>query len=205
MAVRGKEIPTIDVEMVTIQVEGSENELGLYTASQIQVSPQVETIEAVKLVVKNRLIAQKRKQEMITGHEITLTDNVFNVQLVEILQGGEIIKDVNGKITGYNPPLTGSGELGKVFSLNAYSTIYDASGLIQGYEKIVYPHCTGNPVTLNSQDGTFRAPEYTITSAPNKNEPAYRIEYVEMLPNLEDYKDGDEETVTPPEAEGETE
>ena len=85
------EIATIDCSLVTIQV--GENEFGFDTANQIQVEPQTEDEDAVKLVVKGILRAQKPGQKTITGNEITLTDNVFNPELVLVLQGGTIEYD----------------------------------------------------------------------------------------------------------------
>ena len=48
MLKKGNEIPTIDVNLVTISLEGSENELGLDTANKIAVEPAIETTDAVK-------------------------------------------------------------------------------------------------------------------------------------------------------------
>ena len=73
-----------------------------------------------------------------------------------------------------------------IFKLNAYSAIYNAAGVITGYEKTVYPNCQGQPVAFNSEDGTFRAPEYTITSAPDTGEAPYEISWVADLPDLID-------------------
>ena len=88
---KGHEIATIDVALVTVTTtEGTPREIGLTTATQIQVDPQIETTDAIKLIVKSILIAQKREKQTITGNQITLTDNVFNPELVQILQGGEI-------------------------------------------------------------------------------------------------------------------
>ena len=56
---RGNEIPTIDVALVTMEVSGQENEIALDTASTIEVNPTSETEDAVQLIVKGRLIAQK--------------------------------------------------------------------------------------------------------------------------------------------------
>lgn len=192
MAVKkGHEIPTIDVALVSIKPKDSETEIILNTASQIQVSAQIETEDAVKLIVKGRLIAQKPSTSTITGNAITLTDNVFNPEVVKILQGGNIRywqeegKETSGDedkgfgVAGYTPPTTGSGEKGEVFTLCAYSAIYNTAGLITGYEKISYPNCQGVPVALNSEDGAFRAPEYTINSAPDENEAPYDIEYID--------------------------
>lgn len=191
------EIPTIDVNLVTIETSNG-YEYGFDTSNQIEVSPQVEETDAVKLVVKGKLRAQKPKESTITGHEITLHDNVFNPELVKTLQGGTILywqdeqKTTKGTtpsdygVASYTPPVAGSGEKGEVFKLNAYSAIYNAAGVITGYEKTTYPNCQGQPVAFNSEDGTFRAPEYTINSAPNTGEAPYTMDWVPDLPELID-------------------
>lgn len=190
------EIATIDVSLVTIEVDG--NEFGFDTASSIEVEPQINEEDAITLVVKGILRAQKPAVSTITGNQITLTDNVFNPELVQVLQGGKIKywtseehttegdNDAGFGISSYTPPVAGSADKGKVFKLNAYSAQYDASGQIVQYEKITYPNCQGTPVALNSEDGAFRAPEYTINSAPKSNEAPYVIKYVDELPTLQD-------------------
>lgn len=192
---KGHEIPTIDVAMVTIAVSGG-TEIALQTASKIAVSVQTETEDAVKLVIKGKLIAQKPETTTLTGNTVTLTDNVFNPEMVKILQGGtikywsseaqttEADTDAGYGVSSYTPPVAGSDDKGTPFTLNAYSAIYDAAGLITGYEKISYPNCQGTPVALNSEDNVFRAPEYTINSAPKTGEAPYKITYVKNLPTV---------------------
>ena len=180
------EIATIDCSLITIGYE--ETEFGFDTSNKLEVEPQIETTDAVKLVVKGVLRAQKGEESTITGHQITLTDNVFNPELVQILQGGSIEWDTDGNtLKKYTPPVAGSSEKGKVFTLNAYSAQYNAAGQIVKYEKIMYPNCQGVPVAFSSEDGVFRAPEYTINSAPNTGEPPYEISYVDALPTLEEH------------------
>ena len=192
---KGHEIPTIDVSMVTVEVTGGK-EIALQTASKIAVSVQTETEDSVKLVVKGKLIAQKPETTTITGNTVVLTDNVFNPELVKILQGGTVKywtsteqttegdSDAGFGVSSYTPPLAGSDDKGTPFTLNAYSAIYDAAGLVTGYEKIAYPNCQGTPVALNSEDNVFRAPEYTINSAPKTGEAPYKITYVKTLPTV---------------------
>lgn len=189
------EIPTIDVALVTITTAAGQ-ELGFDTANNIAVEVQTEDEDAVKLVVKGVLRAQKPEQQTITGHQITLTDNVFIPELVKILQGGTILwwGDVEHSTTSetettygvakYTPPVTGSGVKGELFTLNAYSAIYNAAGVITGYEKTSYPNCQGVPVAFNSEDGAFRAPEYTINSAPAEGEAPYTMDWIDELPTL---------------------
>lgn len=189
------EIPTIDCELITIETvvtpaSGSDpavtREFGFTTANKLGVEPQVETTDGVKLIIKGKLKAQKKEQSTITGHQLTLTDNVFNPELVKILQGGTIAYDTSGNLTGYTPPVIGSDDKGEVFKLNAYSAQYNAAGQIVNYEKITYPNCTGIPVAFSAEDGVFRAPEYTINSAPDTGEAPYVISYVTALPTLTD-------------------
>lgn len=181
------EIATIDCNLITIELPDG-REFGFDTANKLEVEPQIEEEDAVKLVVKGILRAQKQKTSTITGHELTLTDNVFNPELVLALQGGEIIYDPENpdEIVGYNPPVAGSTDKGEVFKLNAYTAQYDASGQIVKYERMSYPNCQGVPVAFNSEDGAFRAPEYTINSAPKTGEPPYQLTYVKSLPILVD-------------------
>ena len=191
--VRGSEIPTIDVALVTITTKTSggvvDKEYALDTASKIAVTPEIETQDAIKLMIKGALKAQKRKQSTLTGHTIVLTDNVFNPQIVQILQGGTItfgVGDQAAVVTKYVPPNAGADEAdrGKVFELNAYSAIYNSAGLVTGYEKITYPNCKGEPISLSSEDNVFRVSEYTITSAPEVGTSPYELNYVTTLPTV---------------------
>lgn len=181
------EIATIDCALVTIAIDnnGTIDEFGFETASQIDVATQTEEQDAVKLVIKGKLKAQKKKSVVVTGNQITLHDNVFNPELVIALQGGTATYDgTTGALTGYTPPVVGADFHPTNFTLNAYSAQYNAAGQIVNYEKISYPNCTGNPISFNSQDNTFRAPEYVIDSAPNNGEAPYVITYVSSLPTL---------------------
>lgn len=183
---RMQEIATIDCELITIKPSGtSTDEYALNTASKIQVDIQTETQDAVKLIIKGVLKAQKHKQVTVTGNQITLTDNVFTPQLVQMLQGGTITTDTTtGKITGYTPPVVGSDTSLPVFELCAYSAQYNAAGQIVQYEKITYPNCQGNPISMSSEDNVFRVSEYVIDSAPNTGEAPYTITYVSSLPTV---------------------
>lgn len=188
------EIPTIDVAMVMISTATTAYVLD--TASQIAVEPQIETEDAVKLIIKGMLKAQKGEVSTLTGNQITLTDNVFAPELVKMLQGGtikwwsdaqrttETDSPTEFGISSYMPPVAGSSEKGEIFTLDAFSAQYDTSGQIVQYEKISYPNCQGVPIAFGSEDGAFRAPEYTINSAPKTGEAPYVIHYVKTLPTV---------------------
>lgn len=183
-------IPTIDVSLVVVRtgvVDGDDTnatEIAVDTANKVGVEPQTETTDAIKLVKLGRLIAQKPATTTITGHQITLTDNVFIPELVKILQGGTV--EGTGDTLTYTPPVAGSTDKGQVFELDCYSAQYDASGQIVRYEKTTYPNCQGTPVAMSSEDDVFRVPEYIINSAPKEGEAPYKISYVKTLPQFTD-------------------
>ena len=87
---RGTEIPTIDVVLVTIQPEGGGDEIAFDTASQIEVEPQIEEADPVQLIIKGVLKAQKPATATLSANQVTLTDNVFTPELVQVLEGGTI-------------------------------------------------------------------------------------------------------------------
>lgn len=172
-------IPTIDVSLVVVRTASVE--IAVDTANKIAVEAQTEESDAIKLVKLGKLIAQKPATTTITGHTITLTDNVFIPEVVKIFQGGTLGETSDG-YPSYTPPVSGSTDKGEVFELDCYSAVYDSSGQIVKYELITYPNCQGTPVVLNTEDDVFRLPEYTINSAPKKNEAPYKISYVDELP-----------------------
>lgn len=182
---RSWEIPTIDCALITISAASlGADELVLDTASQIQVTPNIETQDALTLVVKGILRSQKPQQNTLTGNTIVLTDNVFNPDLVKILQGGTITTDPDtGRLIGYTPPVNGApvADQGEIFTLNCYSAIYSAAGILRGYEKIMYPNCQGVPISLSAEDDVFRVSEYTINSAPDMGEAPYTMQW--LLPD----------------------
>ena len=183
----------IDAALVVMRTK-SGKKLGLDTASQVEVAIASETTDAVKLIIKGKLKAQKKAKTTVTGHTITLTDNVFNYEEAQILQGGTIYYWTSAEktdksaaktefgIAGYEPPVAGSGETGEAFDLDIYSAVYDTAGEIVNYQKVTYPNCTGNPFGVGAQDDTFYVGSITIDSAPATGQAPYSIETVDKLP-----------------------
>lgn len=183
----------IDVSLIVVRTgdDSTGLEIAVDTSNKLGVEPQVEEQEGIKLMKLGKLIAQKLPKSTITGHQLTLTDNVFTPLLMKIFQGGSITGE--GATLKYTPPVAGSTEAGEIFELDAYSARYDASGQIVEYEKITYPNCQGTPVAINTEDDVFRLPEYIINSAPNTGQAPYEISYVSALPDFssaEETEDG---------------
>lgn len=176
----------IDCSMIVVTTEEETPRcLAVTSGAKLGVEPQIEVTEAVKCIIKGVLKAQKKETKTITGHTLTLTDNLTIIELIEILQGGTLKKDEAGNITGYTPPVAGKAYSPTPFTLDAYSAQLDTGGNVVCYEKVSYPGCTGSPVGLNSEDNVFRAAEYTINSAPGNGQPPYTIAYVDALPAVD--------------------
>ena len=177
-------IPTIDVALVVVRTgdDSSGLEIAVDTANQVQVEPQTSESDPIQLIKLGKLLAQKLGKTTITGHQITLTDNVFTPLLAKIFQGGTI--EGEGTSLVYTPPVAGSTDAGEIFELDCYSAVYDASGQIVKYECITYPNCQGTPFGVGAQDDTFRLPEYVINSAPKTGQAPYTIKYLAALPDF---------------------
>lgn len=180
-----REAATIDCCMIVLTPENGAP-IGITSNVKITAEPQIETTEAVKLIIKGVLKAQKPESKTITGHTLTLTDNMTILEALPILQGGELKKDEQGNITGYTPPAVGQAYKPQKFTLDTYSSVLDTGGNVVKYEQITYPGCTGQPITLGSEDNVFRIHEYAITSAPGNGESPYVLAYVEALPTLQE-------------------
>ena len=184
---KGHETATIDCAMIVLTTEeDTPRVIGTDTGTKIAVEADIDQQDGIKLIIKGTLKAQKTEKVTITGHTITLTDNMTILELIEILQGGTLVKDeTTGKITSYTPPVSGTAYKPTKFKMEVYSAIYDQADIV-GYEKITYPGCEGQPVALGSEDDVFRVTDYTIKSAPGAGQAPYRIDYVEELPTLVD-------------------
>lgn len=180
-AVKKKGYATIDVVMVVLR--GKDLEIAIDTANQIQVAPQTETTDAIKLIKDGRVLAQKPEVVTLTNQQITLTDNIFYPEVVKMLQGGTVTKGADG-IVSYTPPVMGSTDKGEVFEMDVYSSVYDEAGDIVNYEKMTFPGCKGTPISISSQDNVFRLPEYVINSYAKKGVAPYKISYVDELPTF---------------------
>lgn len=185
-------IPTIDVEMAVFRFGAgvTKEEFAIDTASKVAVEPQTETEDAIKLIKgsSGKLLAQKPQTTTITGHQITMTDNVFVPQVVVLMQGGTYTENADGTAE-YVPPVSGSKDKGQVFETDFYSAVYDEAGDIVKYQKITYPNCKGSPITVNMEDNVFFQPELVINSAPKGGQPPYVISWVKELPEIEEGTD----------------
>jgi hypothetical protein len=177
---------TIDVSMVVVETYDTTPKVyGWKTATKAEVNADIEEQEAIKLIVKRRLIAQKPAEKTLTGNTITLTDALLIMEMLPLCNGGELVYDSEDttKIVGYRPPVVGEEIVKSKFRLSLYSAIMEGSS-VTGYMKVTYPGCEGNPIGLNAEDDVFNVSELEIVSAPGSGERAYEMDIVDELPTI---------------------
>ena len=173
------QIPTIHTTLVVIETADGRR-YGFDTATQVSIEKREEVTDGIVLNPKAILRAQVLEQVTPTGHELTLTDNILSPELMQIFEGGVLQYSPTdpSKIIGYRSPVVGSSVAKEKFTLYVYSSIYDASGEISGYERATYLGCEGRGVVLDSEDGAFRVPEYTVISAPNVGQSTIIVDWI---------------------------
>lgn len=146
------------------------------TASEVETEEVVEEGEEQSLIIKNKVIANRAAQDAVLGTDITMVDNVFCMEVIQLLQGGVL---EGGK---YTAPIIGELPAKTKFTTSLYSAIVSTDGDTGEFLKVKYPSCSGNSVPLTFKDGEYSAPEYTINSRPAQGQAAYTVEKVSSLP-----------------------
>ena len=182
-----EEVATIDASLIVLTPESGDGDaIGITTNTEVATEVQTETTDANKLIIKGVLKAQKKEKQTLTGIQLTLTDNMTVLDLAKAVQGGTILRDDQGRIIKYTPPIIGEDKEQEKYTVDVYSACMDSSGEIIKYEKTTYKHCTGQPFAYNAADDTWRSAQYVLLSLPKQGEPPYEIEYVDELPEVED-------------------
>ena len=173
-----------NIELVEIITEGITPKTYYFdTAEEATYSPTVsEGKEDVKRI-KNRIAAINRTEDIQYGSSITLKDNSFSPEVLEVVDGGTV-KKTSDKITGYTGSPSGTTVARKPFTLNLYTSEKSTSGGSINYYKFSYPNCKGTPAKFSFKDGEFMTPEYTIVSRPSKGAAPFDIDIVQALPNV---------------------
>ncbi len=81
---KGTEMAVIDCCMIVLTTEDESKSFGITSSVKLGVEPQIETTDPVKLIIKGVLKAQKKGKNTITGHQLTLTDNLTILEILNL-------------------------------------------------------------------------------------------------------------------------
>ena len=149
------------------------------TASEAGMEQITQEGEEQSLVIKSKVIANRPAINTVLGHDITLLDNVFCMEILQLMQGGKI------EGNKYTAPVIGEIPAKTKFEADFYSANVSTDGDTGDFMKFTFTGCTGNSVPLEIKDGEYIAPEYTINSRPPQGEALYTVEKVSSLPSFE--------------------
>lgn len=186
-AVKPTAIATIDAAMIVVTTKGSSpKSIGITSGQKVAIEAQIDTQEAIKLIVKGNLVAQKPEKKTLTGTKITISDRLTVLELLPLQNGGTLEYETDGKtIKAYHAPKVGEEVKHEKCDITLFSAVMEGSTVTK-YMAVTFPSCEGEPVALGAEDDVFNAPDYTLTSTPGKGESAYDIEFVDKLPTLTD-------------------
>lgn len=130
------------------------------------------------------ILAIVRTPDLLYGYNLTLTDNTFDPEIMALIEGGTVRKELE-KIVGYDSPMLSQGSVNmKQFRMHLYVANYAGDSIIN-YVKISLNNCTGSAPNM-SLGKEFYAPEFNIKAreATKAGLPIRSIDYVDELPTV---------------------
>ena len=125
--------------------------------------------------VHNKILGIKRTEDIVYGYKLKLKDNVFNMDLMQLIDGG--------KFEGQEYKGIPAGEVvdKDEFTLVVFSEELEYKKIV-GYVQFTWRHCLGKAPKWNIKDGKFIVPEFNAESIPDKGEKPISVKSVKELP-----------------------
>lgn len=171
----GKTLVNVIRCVITNEKTGNSFDIG-DTASEIDVDPILSQGKRDILRVKNKILAINQTEDICIGYTLKLTDNTFNLDVMQLVDGGSV--------SGSNYTSIPAGQVvdKDLFTLDIYTEEKDYSKTT-GYTKFTFKHCKGKVPKWKIKDGDFVVPEFTAESVPFRGEKTVEIESVTTLPD----------------------
>lgn len=152
------------------------------TAEEVGIEKVVsEGAEEIKRV-DDEILAVVSTQDIGYGYDLTLVDNVFQLDFLALLEGGTIRYDATEltKIVGYDDPMMSNGGSTTAFKLELYIPSYVGTD-IENYVKLTFPNCIGRADKLEFKK-EFVSPEFAVKAreATKISKPARYIDIVDL-------------------------
>lgn len=170
----GKSLVNVKKCVITNERTGAKFDIG-DTASEIDVDPILSAGKRDILRVKNKILAINETEDICIGYTLKLTDNTFNLDVMQIVDGGTTSSG------NYESVPAGTVVDKDLFTLEVYTEEKDYSRTT-GYTKFTFKHCKGKVPKWKIKDGDFVVPEFTAESIPFRGEKAVTIDSVASLP-----------------------
>jgi hypothetical protein len=180
-----KRVVATPLDINTNLVDTTAKAIVIETAEEISLDPVVSKGDEKILRNSDKILAVARTQDLVYGFDVKLKDNKFDLNFIQLLDGGTIKKDAQNNVTGYSTPKGTEGKTIKPFKLEVY--VEDVEGdSTKGYVKITLGKCEGTAPGFAFKNGEFYAPEFNIKARENTKAalPLYDIDFISALPTV---------------------
>ncbi len=158
------------------------------TGKSAELEPVISEGEEKLARTDKKILAIVRTPDLLYGYNLKLVDNLFDVNMAALIEGGKIkTQAASGgsgapKIVGYDSAMLAEGCTMKPFRATLYVANYQGEEIVN-YVKIVLNRCEGKAPAIKVGDEFF-APEFEIKAreATKAKLPIKSIEYVDKLP-----------------------
>lgn len=155
------------------------------TGDEVELDPVLSKGDEKVLRTDNKILAVAATDDLLYGYNFKFKDNVFDINIVNLIEGGTIRK-VGDQIVGYDSPMLADGNSKmKSFVAEIYVANYEGSSIVN-YTKITLNNCKGKAPKL-AYKKDFAAPEFEINAreATKAGKPIKNIDYVDSLPAVD--------------------
>ena len=181
-------MPLVNIVRAIVTLEDDSKKSYMFdTAQEATIDPYVSEGEENILRIKNKIVATDKTEDLVAGYDITLSSNTLIPELLEIIDGGELIYEdgEDSEVIGYMGPASGRVVKRKKFTLDLFTEEKDADGEVKKYVQFTFKHCVGTPLSFTLQDGEFFIPEMICKSRPKTCERPMYVLFLDELPGGE--------------------
>lgn len=159
--------------------------LWIDTAQEASLEAAIAEGETSDLRGGDRMLVRVQENDVIVGLNVEFTDARFNLEAVELVQGGTLIQ-TDEEIVGWEAPKVADQNANVAFQSEIYVQSFNAEGGREAYLKYKCPYCTGVMGSIEHSDQEWGTPEFTVRARenPSTKASAYRKEFVSSLPEL---------------------
>lgn len=154
------------------------------TAASADLEPLFSSGNEKVLRTDDKILAIAKTEDLLYGYTLKFKDNVFDVNIIGLVEGGTIRK-VGQVIVGYDAPMMSEGCKILPFLAEVYVANYEGDSIVD-YTKVTLNNCKGKTPKLTYLDDFF-APEFEVSAreASKAGKPVKSIDYIATLPPVD--------------------
>jgi hypothetical protein len=168
-------------------IPGTEEKHWIDTAQSAQVEMIIKEGETSSLRGGDRLLAEVKANDIVTGANLKFTDARFDAKATTLIAGGTLITATEGpdqRIIGWTAPTIAEQATRTPMEVQVFVPAYNSSGGINGYVQYTFYYGIGYPGNITHNDNEWSTPEFTVKCQENggQGKSVYDKKFVDALP-----------------------